>query len=467
MNNNETRQYILPQSFFDFSKRCSSILLSNIGFLLFFLLACSVVITENEVIGAAVFVVIVSAALIICDDIMATTLPFLLLCVFVTRCYDSFSIFIKFAPLALLLIFGIVFHFVVFRQRISIGKTFLGLVAVSIALLLGGFGFISPENYFKGSSLYYTFFLGIGMAVFYLLYKSQLRLQRKYDVKRKLLSILYITGFFACVVTLFIQYLAQKNSYNLDNNIFQPGNNLSTFLFFALPCPFFFAERNRLHILSIIFFHICIFLTGSRGGMLMGSILMLLCLITFSICSKYNRYIYCAMIVIIIIFLILSGETILKNITEYSISDFFNIADPRIAMMKRGFKNFSSYPVFGHGLGHTGNLDIYSPVKGAMEWYHMMIPQIVASLGIVGILAYGYQFYLRIKTAITAIKSEKGRKRGAAITLILSYVGVLLMSQVNPGLFCPLPYSLMAVMIFAILDDDLDYKSIISKIKKS
>ena len=151
------------------------------------------------------------------------------------------------------------------------------------------------------------------------------------------------------------------------------------------------------------------------------------------------------MIVIIIIFLILSGETILENITEYSISDFFNIADPRIAMMKRGFKNFSSYPVFGHGLGHTGNLDIYSPVKGAMEWYHMMIPQIVGSLGTVGILAYGHQFVTRVSLIFKKISPQN-------LCLGISYLGILLMSQVNPGEFCPLPYELLTVLIFIILE---------------
>ena len=28
------------------------------------------------------------------------------------------------------------------------------------------------------------------------------------------------------------------------------------------------------------------------------------------------------------------------------------------------------------------------------------------------------------------------------------------MSQVNPGLFCPIPYGLMATVIFAVMDGD-------------
>jgi hypothetical protein len=147
-----------------------------------------------------------------------------------------------------------------------------------------------------------------------------------------------------------------------------------------------------------------------------------------------------------------------------SLSSFFNINDPRVQMMKRGLGNFNKYPIFGHGLGYTGNTDIYNPVKGAMEWYHMMIPQIVAGLGIIGVLAYGYQFYLRCKITLISLKSNTGNNRVATVTLFLSYLGVLLMSQVNPGLFCPFPYSIMAVMIFTLLEEDPPIK--ISKIKR-
>jgi len=38
------------------------------------------------------------------------------------------------------------------------------------------------------------------------------------------------------------------------------------------------------------------------------------------------------------------------------------------------------------------------------------------------------------------------------VTLSLCYFGLLLMSQVNPGEFCPFPYALIATTIFLFLD---------------
>jgi hypothetical protein len=38
------------------------------------------------------------------------------------------------------------------------------------------------------------------------------------------------------------------------------------------------------------------------------------------------------------------------------------------------------------------------------------------------------------------------------IALGLSYSGILLMSQVNPGEFCPIPYELLTVLLFIFLE---------------
>lgn len=43
-------------------------------------------------------------------------------------------------------------------------------------------------------------------------------------------------------------------------------------------------------------------------------------------------------------------------------------------------------------------------------------------------------------------------ERGLHLTLAMCYGGLLIMSQVNPGIFCPLPYTLIGTMIFALLD---------------
>ena len=45
-----------------------------------------------------------------------------------------------------------------------------------------------------------------------------------------------------------------------------------------------------------------------------------------------------------------------------------------------------------------------------------------------------------------------------SLCLGVSYLGILLMSQVNPGEFCPLPFELLTVLLFILQEKRLDYR---------
>ena len=48
--------------------------------LIVFAIACLITLFKIEVIGVLIFILIISFLLVVCDDLMPTTLPFLLLC---------------------------------------------------------------------------------------------------------------------------------------------------------------------------------------------------------------------------------------------------------------------------------------------------------------------------------------------------------------------------------------------------
>ena len=445
---------IKQNKFLSLSRKCNNIFLNGWFILALFCGACAISFFEKEPLGVAVYVGIICVALVLCEDVMATTMPFLLLCVFVTSCYDSFDIFIKFVPIGVVAIICLIFHFVYFRGRIRIGSTFLGLVAVSVALILGGVGFISPSDYFRPMTLYYTLFLGVGMVVFYLLFKSQQSDVRNYDPRKKLLSYLYVMGLLSCFII--ITFILKNPDYITERKmgwLFQPSNNLCTILMFALPCPFYFAQKNKLHLLSPLLMYGCMVMSGSRGGLILGTVELVMCIIVSALLDKRGRWIYAMSLVALgVAGVFIYDEILLVLFKQDSFTGFIKETESRVSLLRRAAELFPQCPIFGHGLGYTGNTDIYSPVKGAMEWYHMMIPQVVAGLGIFGALAYLFQLFLRCRAAIQQTKRHDDR--AVVMTLFMSYVGVLLMSQVNPGLFCPLPYSLLAVMIFALIDGE-------------
>ncbi len=433
---------------------------------LLFLLACLVVIFEVEIYGAALFLLIVCGMLIVSPRLTDAMLPALLLSVFVTKLYDMLANEEYMAQLmrviwvAVPVVASVIFHFIYYKKPFKVGRSFWGLCAISIALILGGVGTLPASDYFSGV-LFYVLGLGVGMLAFYLLVKSQF----DENSGREVMRVMYIMGLFAsfCVVMFYVRgwdaFLRTGKFLN-----FQSQNNLSTFLMFALPFPIYFAVKNPLHLISTVFMYTCIIFTTSRGGLLMGTIELFIILAAYVILypqNKKQRIIAIsssAVLAVAVICLIPiisrlngvsgeSGETI-SNIGELidKLKGYLvNENEARFKLLQRTVDNFKSNPFFGVGMGYTGNEDIYNAKDGAMNWYHMWFAQVFAGLGIVGILAYGYQLVDRI---IIFFKN----KNNLNLTFMISYIGLFLMSQVNPGEFCPVPYAMLGVTFFIIIE---------------
>jgi hypothetical protein len=252
----------------------------------------------------------------------------------------------------------------------------------------------------------------------------------------------------------------------------------------AMPFPLFYASKRYVDILAFLLIYICTVMTGSRGGLLMGTVEFIVILIAFAIFDNtrvFNRFFYIS----IVITLVVAGLLSLKKISAFcgfdlgvgsdasiwecivSFKDYFfrndgNKSEARVKLLDRMIVDFKNNPLFGTGIGYTGNSDIYNPKAGAMNWYHMWFAQVIGGLGITGILAYGYQLVNRF---IIFFKNFNIFN----ITLMLSYFGLFIMSQVNPGEFCPMPYAALAVTLFIIMEkdnDDIELCSLLQKTKE-
>ena len=443
----------LTDGWMKLSRLMSRFFMSRYFYLFLFCLAAFIMVTDRHVKGAVLFVGIICVALVLCEDVFSTTLPFLFLCVFLCQCYDSYDTFIVYLWMVVPALLSILFHFVVYRKPLQIGSTFWGLAAVSVALLLGGTGLIPASDYFRPMTLYYTGFLSIGMMIAYLLIKSQMSVKRDYDPKEKFLALLYIMGVFTCFMVL---HFASENWATIKESRiipdWQPSNNACTFLMIAMPCPFFFASKNRAHLLVPFLMFLCMILTGSRSGLLFGAIELALCLLIAACWDSPRRFLYVCLTVALVGLVLWKRDELLHFSANLSWKDLIREDEARFQLIGRAKEMFRKNPIFGHGLGYTGNTDLYSPTKGAMEWYHMMIPQVVGSMGILGIVAYLSQLVLQMRATLLPFRKITTEERGARLTLAMSYVGLLLISQVNPGIFCPLPYTLIGTMIFALMD---------------
>ena len=208
--------------------------------------------------------------------------------------------------------------------------------------------------------------------------------------------------------------------------------------------------------------------SGSNGGLLMGTVELIILLVAYTVWAGKGRKAWVSRGICISILAVggIAAVMLLPKLLEkMGVTDLRNTGvseilhavwdklitsnNARMDLLKRMLSDFKHNPIFGVGIGYTGNSDIYSPVKGAMNWYHMWFAQVIGGLGIVGILAYGYQLVDRVRIFFA-------NRNSIHMTCFLSYVGLFLMSQVNPGEFCPVPYAMLAVTYFVMMEKPED-----------
>lgn len=390
-----------------------------------------------------VLILAMSVGLAFLKNTRLLTLPFLLLCLLLIFCYDSFSVFIKYVWFVPIPLAAIVIHVVRLHPRLLIGKCFYPLVAVSVATVLGGIGMISAADYFRPIALFYVFGLGPGLILVYLLLKNEFR--ERAD-ERSFLADLAVLSVTAAIVVVgyYLASIPQIREKGWGAVTPQWGNNIGTLLMLSFPALFVRARRNMLFLPLGLLVAAITALCGSNAAVALAPIEALCCLGYLAITEKRRRFriplraffvgvMLCA-VAAIVAFVAVDP---MKNLS-YSLNS-------RWRLWQRSLENFAQNPLFGSGLGYRGNADLYSGKVGTINWYHLFVAQVVGGLGTVGVLAWGYQLTVRFRLAY--------RRRGANdFAFGLCYLGLLLMSMLNPGEFCPVPYAFLAIVFFVMLE---------------
>ncbi len=403
---------------------------------------------------AVALVLLLSLGLMLLKSAVHLALPFLQLTLLLIFCYDSYAVFIRYVWLAPVAVAALVVFLVRRRPQFVKGPSLLPLVAVSVATLLGGVGLIGAADYFRGASLGFMLLLGPGLVFSYWIMKHELADSRARE--RFLRDMLY-WGLTAAAVTLwYVVPLILQNGGPVGFAVPQWSNNIATIMMIAIPTALAEKKRGLPHYVMLAVMLVATMAVGSRGGQIfVGAEVLLCCLWAWQteddpIKRLWNRtYFLWALMAVGYVYAIL--------ITNAAAFGLVSKTEARSLLLLRSLEDFCRNPLFGTGLGYRGNADLYSAKEGAINWYHMMIPQIVGGLGLGGILAWGYQLFVRAKLSFAV-----WRERDFAFALC--YLGLLLMSQVNPGEFCPVPYAFLAVCAFAAIENSIEEKKVLQAV---
>jgi len=119
--------------------------------------------TGKPVIGF-VGIAILSTIMLICVDDAMPGIPMILFAM-TSISSNDISGQLKYIPVFVPTILALIFHIVVYKGRWKLGKMFIPQIAITLAMLIGGFACISSERYL--GALGYSLFLGVGVLAIY------------------------------------------------------------------------------------------------------------------------------------------------------------------------------------------------------------------------------------------------------------------------------------------------------------
>ncbi len=224
-------------------------------------------------------------------------------------------------------------------------------------------------------------------------------------------------------------------------------NQIAPAICVAIPVNIYYLSKAKK--LSFIFGiiatieYLIILISGSRGVILVGAVVLVGTLIYYIIMTPSRLYTgigYITMAVVFSIFLIAFYDKItllFGHLINSGVEDNGRIDELWIP----GLNLFKDNPVFGVGLDYRlGELKFnnYSPY-----WYHSTPVQILACFGIFGLLTYAALYYWRYKTFFISIKSPL---IFAILCACIIYDGY---SWVDTGFFPPNSFIILLIMTLA------------------
>lgn len=401
--------------------------------------------------GALLMAAATAWLLLFSDDTFAALCPVMFAVMGLTSYYSNYYELLRYWWMLIPVAAALVFHMIAYRGEGFVrGRFLLSLTAVSVSLFTGGIGAISAQEYFSGLSFYYMIGLGAGLVLVYVLMCSRLSRPREYDIVERFAALLY--GL-ALLAALLIVLFYVKNWHKIMPDFKTPfisyRNFCTTMMLFGMPMCCLFVRRNSWHLVSFAAIYMVMLVGGSRSAMLFGSAEVLMCLGYCYLAhpEKRREYRRIALVMCLPAAMVCCKllDTFFLGETGRFGTHIIRPDEARPGFYRQGVLDFLARPVFGYGIGNMKNAGIYKGINGSIIFYHNSVLQVMASLGLVGCAAYLWQFVERLRML------WQKRSKDAFI-MSISYIGIMLMSMTNPGLFCPMPTAVLLVIMFAVVE---------------
>ena len=409
---------------------------------------------EWSIVGIVVVSLLASVTLFFAKDASAIFLPILAVLTVVrdTSAERYFSLW----PLAV--IFVLCLGFFLWKnapRKFRLGTMFLPQLAVSIALIFGGLGTISAQNYLRALPL--VSILGIGFLAIYFLGANYVHGDGKVDLPVHFAKICVAVGLIVCAELATVVLQSGKSPSQWLDLYWDVGwgnrNMIATFFPFAFVMSLYLCTREgKFSVLYMVVAFVqfaCLLVTLSRGGVLFGCIAFVVALVMAFVKGNRRQLLIAlgATIAVALLFCLVFhnkvGDALASLWERFSAIEIrFENGDLIIngtswrgeegGLYDKAWQLFKQHPIFGVGIGHVEMVNDVTISK--MDWFHSTVMEILASMGIVGVLAYLYYYAMRLK----AVFVKSNIKNRFPLFVFISWIAFEGQSLVDVGLLEPI-----------------------------
>lgn len=331
---------------------------------------------------------------------------------------------------------SIFLHMKKFRQKWKPGT-----ISTALLIFLIAYAFSMLINWAFTPILVFYYFYSFFLAVFY----AYLRSTMERDILYSFLKNMVIFGVFIAL-QIMIYYLRLGNILDtIENRTVDLGwgknEMVAAFMILFIPSSFLFSRQKNLNTMYFfigIFELVMLFLSLSRGGILVGSFVFILIFI-YLFKSQYWKSTLFNFLMLLLVF----AAVLVPNFEVFSaialrFKELLLHDVNRIQIYEQGISLFLAHPIFGDTF-----FTITDDYGDYLMFYNILI-QTASSFGLLGIIALFLLIYRTYKTLIFQFCTE-------TTTLAISFLGIFLLSLIENIFFLPV-FMFVFLIILAILE---------------
>lgn len=299
---------------------------------------------------------------------------------------------------------GFLAHFILYPPKgYRLGKLTLPLIFVITAMFLSGIGSVNNQ---LGSYLAYAIALGPTILIVYLFFSMYVEPPKWFSLKKYLCYVFMIIGL---NMMLHVMFSHANDKLIKDHLFYELGwaniNTPATFMSFAVPAIFYLMTKSKNfapYFLALVFLIAGLLLTSSRAALgLVGFSFPFLSFLAYKKMDKSQRkfflsYLIFALLVLVALLIYFINIYKMDYIINYVKE---NVLDKdRLSLYKEAIELFKKFPFFGAGLGYASPDPNYAELTYLRSYnFHSTLFHVIATMGILGLLAYIFYFAQRIR----------------------------------------------------------------------